>query len=361
MQNGITNRQMFFILLLTLSTFTTIDLPKVIAQTAGTNGWMAILAASLFFGLAAAMITSLNNRFQGKTLYEYGEEIVGKFVSRVIILYYILYFAQVIVNLKIRLAGFLKYNFLPNTPLCLVIAMSVSLFSYISYKGITNAARLLELYGAVFLVTTTVLCIIMIPQGFLYNILPFIDTGEFRYLPESLPHLVIVFGGIEVLMAVPFSQANRKAPRVSFLSILFIGALYVLITESSITILGINNAALYNDAFIEAIKIVEIPVLERPDIFYLTVSLTSLFAGMVMIYIALLEYICKLFPKVRRISLALISGAVLYIACMVLLGSKDMQSILHRMLAITTLLSSVVIPALLLILAKFKAKPKYPR
>ena len=73
------------------------------------------------------------------------------------------------------------------------------------------------------------------------------------------------FGGIEVLLIMPFSSKNKKAPLIAFLTLIFIGLLYMLVVESTISILGINNTILYNDSFIEAVKIVYIPVIERTD------------------------------------------------------------------------------------------------
>ena len=116
MANGITNRQMFFILILTLTSYTSVDLPKIVAQSAGRSGWMLVLAAALVFGLAAAAIAALNNRFQGKVMFDYSQEIAGKLASRLIAVYYILYFMVVGVYLKIRLVNFLSSNFLPKTP-----------------------------------------------------------------------------------------------------------------------------------------------------------------------------------------------------------------------------------------------------
>lgn len=87
MINSVTNRQMVFIIFLTLSTYTTIDLPKVMAETAGRSSWIPILIVSLIFALAATIITKLNNMYQNKVLFDYGQEIVGKFFTYLIIFY----------------------------------------------------------------------------------------------------------------------------------------------------------------------------------------------------------------------------------------------------------------------------------
>ncbi len=354
--NSITNRQMFFILILTLTSYTTIDLPKTMAETAGRSGWMLILAASLVFGLAAVVITSLNNRYQGKVLFDYSQELVGKVISRVIVVYYLLYFIVFGAYLNIRLTDFLTSNFLPRTSHRVILAVSVGLFALVAFRGITNVARLFELYGMAFLVTTITVCALMLPQGMVYNILPLINPDDFSHFVKALGKLPFPFSGIEVLLIIPFSKNNKKAPLVGFLTLIFIGLFYVLVVESTISILGINNTILYSDAFIEAIKVVTLPIIERTDIFYLTVGLTGLFAGMIMVFLAALEYACRLFQKVQRHVMTLVIAGVFYALCVLALGIHNISDILTEYSPYIVLVSCMLLPTTLFILSKAKDK-----
>ncbi len=356
MANSITNRQMFYVLIMTLTTYTSIDLPKLVAEKAGRSGWLLVLAVAFLFGVAAILVTKLNNRFPGMVLYDYSREIAGRFVSLVIIIYYILYFLTVGVYLKVKLVDFLSASFLPKTPQFLMLLIAVALFAYVSYKGVTNVARVLELFGIVFLVTTITICVIMLFQGMIYNIRPFWNPNEVKFFPGTVPYLFFPFGGVEVLLIVPFTKRNRKAPLVSFLTMLFIGLFYALIIEGTICILGINNTILYNDSLIEAIKIVYIPIIERTDIFYLTVGLSGLFAGMIMVFLSILEFICRLFARANRAVVTLAVAVVLYVLCLVGLGIPNITDTLNEIAPYLVVASSFVIPALLLLVAVIRKK-----
>jgi hypothetical protein len=74
------------------------------------------------------------------------------------------------------------------------------------------------------------------------------------------------------------------------LSVVFIGLFYVLVAETSIMIVGMKSTENYQYALIEAIKQIDIPVLERFDFLYLSVGFTGLVAGICDVYIALAEY-----------------------------------------------------------------------
>lgn len=62
MANSITNRQMFFILVLTLTSYSVVDISRAMAKSAGTGGWLTILATSIIFGLTV-MIKKNKPRF----------------------------------------------------------------------------------------------------------------------------------------------------------------------------------------------------------------------------------------------------------------------------------------------------------
>jgi hypothetical protein len=95
-------------------------------------------------------------------------------------------------------------------------------------------------------------------------------------------------------------------------------------------ILGVNNTIALNDSFIEAIKVVEIPVLERTDVFYLTFGLTSLFAGMIIVFSAVIEIACRLFAKVKRYIIVVIVSVVFFILCLFGLKIKDFIRMNHQ-------------------------------
>ena len=215
--NSITNRQMFFIIFLTLTTYTTIDLPKTMAQTAGRSSWIPIIAVSVIFGGAAVIITKLNNMYQEKVLFDYSQEIVGKIFSRLIASYYLPFFLIFGVYLKLKLVGILKSNFLPQTPKFIMLLMAISLFGYVASKGITNVARMFEIIGALFLIVTVGLCATMFLQGMSYNILPFFNITEAKEFIVTMKDLATPFTGLAVLLSYHLLHRTKKLPRSPFL------------------------------------------------------------------------------------------------------------------------------------------------
>ena len=354
MPNSITNRQMFFILFLTLTTYTTINLPQLMAQAVGRSSWIPLLIAAVIFATVAVIITKLNYMFKGMVLFDYSQIILGKFFSYLIAIYYIAYFLFFGVYFKLRMEGLLTSNFLPKTPPYVLILTGVLLFGYVAYKGITNIARMFEIIGALFLIVTTGICLRMLSQGMSDNILPFFNKNEAREFLSQSQHFIAPYRGLEVLLVIPFTSINKKAPKVAFFTLLGIGVFYVLIVESTIMTLGINNTIALNDALIEAVKIVSVPVLERLDIFYLTFGLASLFTGMIIVYTCIVEFACKILPKVKRLYIVISVGALLSVLCILAINIHDLSTIYENIAWYFILISSVLIPTTLFIIAKVR-------
>lgn len=356
--NSVTNRQMVFMIFLFLTSYSTIDLPQIMAEKAGRSSWIPIMAASLIFGIAAVFIVKLNNLFPGKVFVDYCREITGRFLSGMIIMVYLLYSLSIGIYLKLKMIDLVQCNFLPKTPKAVILLTGILLFGYVSYKGVTNVARIFEIIGILFLLVTVGICIIILSQGMIYNILPFFNISNTKNILTAMKDLATPFTGSGILFIVPFTKQNKKAPKVVFLTLLFIGLLYVLIVESTVMSLGINNTISMKDSFIEAIKITEIPVIERMDIFYLTFGLSSLFAGMIIAFLAVVEVTCRCVKKISRHIMVIIISVVFFILCLLGMGIDDKKDVFESFAPYVTLLTSILAPIVLFVFAKTKMRSR---
>lgn len=347
---------MVFIIFLTLTSYTTIELPKIMAQTAGRSNWIVILIMAVIYSVVAVIITKLNNLFQGKAIFDYSQEIVGRFITYLIALFYFFVALLIAVYLKLKLFNLLTANFLPETPQFVILLMGILLFGYVAYKGITNIARMYEIIGVLYLITTVAICTFMLFQGMSENILPIYKKSDLeRFLPAA-KNMVIPYTGMGFLLVIPFTAKNKKAPKVAFFSVLAIGFFYVMIVECTIMTLGLINTASFNDAFIEAIKMVDFPIIERTDILYLTVGLTSLFAGTITIYATAVEYACRLFPPLKRHVVVIGIGVILFVLSMIAFKIKNFNEIYSNFAPYILICTSFLIPAILLFFAKVKKR-----
>jgi spore germination protein len=356
MTNSITNRQMFFILFLTLTTYTIVDIAKEMAESADTGGWIPILITAVIFAVAVTVIVRLNNMFQGKVLFDYSQEIVGKVLAYILGVYFIIYFLLIGVYLNVQISNLLKAQFYPETPQWATLLLGIPVFGYIANKGITNVARLFEIYGIIFIVAALTVHIIMFTQGMNYSILPLFNKADTGKYFAAIKDTIFPFLGIEILTIIPFTQKNgKKATKTAFFSVLAIGLFYVLVVESCIKIIGFHNIANYQYPLIEAIRLVDAPFFERFDILYLTIGFLGMIAGITIIYLAIVEYACRMFARVKRGIIVSIVGAVLTVLSLFSLSTKE-PDIFLVFLTLLGLVAAIVIPTVLFVIARVKKR-----
>jgi spore germination protein len=361
MTGTITNRQMVFILFLTLTTVTVISLPKLIAQKAGTGGWITLLIAALLFALAVVVIVRLNLLFPGRVLADYSRDLVGRGGSGILSVLYILYFLAVSGYLVSSWAHLLKSDFLIKTPEWADMLVGIPVICWAAYRGVTNIARLFEIYGVILLVVALFAHVLMLTQGSLMNILPVVGPSGLSRPLSALGDVVPSFLGIEVLLVIPFTQANKKAPKIAFFTLLLIGFYYVLIVESCIAMMGMEETVLHSDAMVQALRQVDASFLEfmrRLDIMFLTAGFMGVFAGITVAFTAALEYACRLLPRIPRVWVVVCLGAFLF-ALGLLAGALKAPDEAFGVFGLCAgLPAAVLIPLVLYCIAKVKRREK---
>lgn len=359
MPNSITNRQMVFILVLSITCVSIISIPKVMAESAGLGSWLTLMLAALIAAAAAVVIVSLNKGFQGKVIFEYSQVLVGKIGAYIIAAFYILFFVLMSVYLLSSQANLVHADFLLKTPKWALSLLCLPVLGYAAYKGITNVARMLEIVGILFLIVVIAIHITMLIEGDARYILPLFKPSETGKYFSALPNTIDSFIGLEVLLVIPLSVVNKKPRRVAFLTMVGIGLLYVLVVDSSIMMIGMYEIVHYNDALVVAIRQVQLPFIEflqRVDIFYLTIGFVSTFAGIIVFYLAATEYICRVFQKVKRIVVVCILGALLFILAVVGEGVDNLGKMFEGLTTYIGPVAAIVIPLLLFILMKVKKR-----
>ena len=361
MDNTITNRQMFFILVLTLTSYNVITIAKEMAVSAGTGAWLTLLVTSIFFGFVAVMIVSLNNRFHGKTLFEYSAQLITRPGSFILISLYILYFLYIALLLVTQEAKLLKDDFFPNTPLWVFPALSIPVFCYIANKGITTIARLSEFIGAVFIFTAVFVHILMLTEGKVNRIMPLFNPDEIAEYAKATQKAIPAFIPIGVLFTIPFTQKNgNKSKRVAFWSLIAIGFFYILVVISSIMKVGLNDIAQYEDSLIIAIRDTAprfLEVIARLDILFLSVGFAGLFMGISVLLTAIVEFLCRMFKNLRRPVIVTIVGIVTFGLYLLTSGIRGYVEFSVESEMYFALVFSVAIPFILWIVAAIK-KPK---
>jgi spore germination protein (amino acid permease) len=363
-ENSVTNRQMVCMLAAAITTMSSVTIAKTMALGAGHGAWFTILLAAVIFGAAAAVIVILGKMYEGKTLFDYSGEILGRRAPYVLGVIYLLHFT---VLSTFYCSGFLEVlhsGILIRTPEWIILIFGMPVYGLLAYKGVTNIGRVSEIVVVIFFSTSIILTVTMFLEGRLNNILPlFVPSQTGKYI-VSLKDAVEPFAGLEILTIIPFTAKNKKAARAGFFTIIGLGLFYLLDVYGCYAVMGMEEVKFHNFPFIDAIRLVEykkIEFLQRVDIIYDTIGFMRIVVGKGIVYMLIVEYLCRLFPKAKRIAVVVATGAFLYVLSMITIGFPERYNALVPFLTVSTAVAAILIPLLLLIIAKVKRNAKKSR
>ncbi|PKM49923.1 MAG: spore gernimation protein [Firmicutes bacterium HGW-Firmicutes-7] len=357
MTDQVTNRQLFFIIVITLVGFSIIELPKSLAESSGRGAWITLIIASISFGVLAAILAYLGYLFQGKTLFEYSQLLVGKLLASFFVMIYLVYFTIILAFLNRSAAEVIKTDLLIKTPIWYTMLFMLIFSGYAASKGITNVGRILEYYGVIIIFLAICIHIAMFFQGDLIDIKPFYNSAEKIKYFTALPEVIIAFLGFEVLSIIPFSRHNGKKAVVYVIgAMLFVGLFYILIVETSFMVLSVEDTKNYKNTLIAAMRRVEIKHLQflvRLDIIFFMAWIFALFSTFTVVTCTAAGLLKKLFPSLKRQWNLIVILVVAY-----MLGVLPSTRLASQILTVTTknlgLVPAGVIPIILFVIAKVK-------
>ncbi|MFD3450165.1 GerAB/ArcD/ProY family transporter [Microbacteriaceae bacterium 4G12] len=354
----VTNRQIFFIILCSLVTVSFIFLPGEAVRAAGTGAWFGILLLTILFIFGIFIIASLGKMFEGKTIHEYSKIIVGKFLSKIIGFIYAINFCFFSILVFTLAAELIKETSLPLTPIWALLLLFIIVTQYMVYKGITTIGRVLEIYGSIFIIIPLLVHAAEFFVGDINYIKPFFEPKLMKEYIFSTKEFLFAFVGIEILTIIPFTKINHKRGILySIISVLYVGIYYILATETSVMIVGINQILLYKASLVEALRQAKLPnafILQRLDSAFLIVGTIGLLSGLATILFAVTENIVKLFSIKKRNMLLVEVGMIIFVSCMFLNKYEMAGYLFKHVLPFTCIITGFIIPIILLIVAKMK-------
>ncbi|MTI71623.1 MAG: amino acid permease [Firmicutes bacterium] len=357
MNQSITNRQIAFMIFGVVVGFGILGLPKGIAEEYGTAAWIGILVGTIIAIIFTYIVTYLGYHNEGKTLYEYSEELVGKTITYIFLAFYIVYFF-LFFTFVIRMASdVIRLTILINTPTIALCIIFYIVMYYALIKGLRGIARLCEFYGVIIISGYLFIYFILASQGRIINIRPFFGTGEIsQYLKLPIATLV-PYVGIEIVTFIPLKKdKNRKVFKYTTLMVAFIGLLYMIVVEACISVIGIDDIVHYKDALIATIRRVDVHWLEffeRLDGLFLSLWIMSVFLTVTILGYGTVIFTNKIFKKINYNVLALIILIISLIASQ-LPKTFDQVQFLIDLSGYIGLGPIIIIPSILLVVMKVK-------
>ncbi|WP_459195863.1 GerAB/ArcD/ProY family transporter [Wukongibacter baidiensis] len=362
MNETLTNKQVAFILFGFIVGYGVMGLPKNVAENAGTGAWIALMISTFFAIMITYIILYLGYIHENKTLYEYSELLVGKFLTTVFVIIYTIEFFIFFTMITRSSSEIIRLTVLIKTPSWALCSTILLVVLYAVIKRLKVIARICEIYGIIIILTYIIVFFLISTQGNLLNIRPLFEVSNIStYLKASLV-TTLPFMGMEILTVIPFSrkQNNKRVFKYAAFMMLFIGFLYIFAVESCISVMGVESIIHFKDSLLATVRRVDIrwlQFLRRLDGLMLVVWIMSIYCTLAVLGYGTVYLVNKLFKKANFNLLAAIIFTLSFIISQLPSSFQELEEILNYTTYIG-ILTGIFIPGLLLIVTKVKKYDK---
>lgn len=357
----ITSRQAVLILTLFRITLVISYTPALGLPPANQDVWIAVILSVVYSLILRIPILFLANKFSNITMMEYMEIIMGKFIGKLIITIYGVYFMGYSLFTLIIQTQLVGVAILSRTPYWIMMALVIVLSIYICLKG------LIVLYwSAEFIIPASLFAIVSLIVLGLKNvdfklILPILSDSTFLQINQGALMLSFILTDILILvMSVPYLENKKDINKIfikgSIYSVIIV-AVVIIVTQGA---LGIEQAKHSNYPFLIYTRLIDYSsVFERIDLIFVFTWLSANIGRIIFyMYLTFMAFKHLLRPKNDKLLIYIINTLVCIIALYLLnTGTKVMsKGTLNTILMYVSIIFVTLIPLITMIVYFFRRK-----
>jgi spore germination protein KB len=203
------------------------------------DAWLAVIIGTIEGILFAVIYLALAKRFPGKTLIEISDVVWGPILGKVFAIAFLIYLFHLGSLVITNAMDFIKFTFLPFTPVSISMLFGVAVCVIAAAAGIEVLARSVTILAIFTTVMFLLLDLLVIPQIKLINFLPVLETPLHKLLAAAHGTATFPFGEtVAFLMVIPFVNNHRKFRPAVLMGLAFTGLMFVLAQIRNIGVLG---------------------------------------------------------------------------------------------------------------------------
>lgn len=233
----------FTVLVIIYTIGTTILLiPSGLAADAKQDAWIAALLGVILNLLVVCLYNRVSDCFPDMTLVQYNEKVFGKWLGKLLSLFFILFSFVGAATVLFDLGNFINTQVMPDTPIqainiifALVVVMGVRL-------GLETLIRAAEIFFPWIIMLFIILVLCLLPEVRIEKLQPMFATGVKPLIKGALSVVGTAALPFIVLFMVFPVHVNqfRKAKKAFLIAALIGGLFFVIITFLCISVLGVQ-------------------------------------------------------------------------------------------------------------------------
>lgn len=270
--NEITYYQFVFLIMGTQIGAGFLALPRVLAERAGTDGWMGVVIGWLLSVAASIFLVKTAEKYPNKTVTDILTHLFGRVPGKLATFIYMLYNIWFTWIILINAMLYIKGWFLPNTPDYLIMF----LFSIPTFLIVRNGLRIIGRYSElVFYLTIWVPVLFLVPlkDGSFLHLFPLFKVEWSKMAASGLPAIYSFLGFELAFFFYPFLQKKEHAVRGIVIANTLTMLFYLVVTLACFIFISPDEITGYNQPVLNLLKVIEFRFFERVDMIILNILL----------------------------------------------------------------------------------------
>ncbi|KZE83439.1 spore gernimation protein [Paenibacillus elgii] len=245
------------------------QLPRLLAEKAGTDGWISLFIGWLVALAVSLVIIRVMRYYPEGTLLELLSHHFGRWAGKLGALVFCAYFFYFFFIVIVRAVLFLKLWILPQTP----DAMIMVLILIPSYLIVPGGVRILGRYAElVFYMALWVPFFYLLPLSVSHHwlhLLPLLKEDWKTILETSLTTIVSFLGFETAFFLYPFLQQKQSASKGMIIANILTMMVYLGVTLVCFVFFSPDEITRYNEPTLSVLKVTELRFVERMEIVFL--------------------------------------------------------------------------------------------
>lgn len=233
-----------------------------------------------------AIYASLLQKFPGKNLIEINDIIYGSILGKVVSALYLFFFLSLAALNSRDMGNFIVYFSMPNTPISVIILISLIGCAYCIHKGIENLIYLSTLLFIIAMGSLAINVVLGLKDVRLEFLKPFFQLEPMKYIQGTVSVAAVPMGEILAFtMITPMLGKDQKVAKPLFLGLILSAASMAVIMLRDILTLGPLVSAVSLPAF-ESVRYISLaePLTRMESIYAVVLILLLVFKITVLLY-----------------------------------------------------------------------------
>lgn len=271
--SSISSKQLVFILIGLQIGTGILSLPRLASQNAAQDAWIVVIVGALVPLVSLFLIEHVLRWFPEKDFVALTQLLFGKILGCLLILLLLLYiivFQSIVIRLFTEITSLVL---LPRTPLMVINFMMVVAVVYIAAKGVRVVGRLNELLFYILLFFFALLIIPAAITPTYTNLLPVGGSGVVN-IATDVVQTSFAYAGVELLLVYYFwVERKNEVRKAGILAVIITMSLYLFVTVLCLLVFSADTLQQIVWPVHTLLKVTKIGVIERMEIFFLSIWL----------------------------------------------------------------------------------------